>query len=164
MQDLKGLAEGLSIAAGVSVTAEGNGERPLENLLLEGTLPDILNKLASEHDLGWWYDGMRYRIASARSNESRRIPLGDWSASEMEEIIKRAYPGQSRGLITIDELSRSILVRGPRALSDEVLAIAKSARAKQIASTPASPAVPAHPSAKTSEKRIIVIRYGKNSD
>jgi hypothetical protein len=149
-QTLTSFAEGLSKITGRAVVADGPGDRQgdkageklMRDMRLSGTLPDILSTLNKTQGVLWWTDGNKWTVAQPSSAIIKRLPLGDYAISDARNLIERTFPAYSGGVLEVDAQSRSIVVRGPKSLGDEMDSALKTAKA-----VPAS--------------SIAVIRFGK---
>jgi type II secretory pathway component GspD/PulD (secretin) len=144
-QTLSTLADNLGQLSGIPVIAEGQLDRPLRKLRLSGRLPEIFASLNVSHGIAWWSDGLKWRLASQTAVESRRFALGELAIGDARQMVERAIPAYSAGMIEFEAQSRAIVVRGPKSAIDEVDAAIKVMRT-------------AAPSA------VTVIRYGKNGN
>jgi hypothetical protein len=127
-QSLEGLADGLSRAIGQRIVAEGQLDRPLRDLRLSGSVEDVLTALSATRGLLWWTDGSRWRLAAPGTAENRRLQLGEMSAGDARALVARTFPSHSPGLIAVEPESRSIIVRGPKSLVDELDTAIKAAK------------------------------------
>ncbi len=113
-QDIRGFLREFSVWAGVYL----NLDRSVQGMI-DGPLPDVppnalLNSIAAENGLYWWFDGAVLHVGPATEIETSSIPLPAGSADIALETLERLAVIEPRFPVRIDSELGLASATGPK--------------------------------------------------
>lgn len=131
-QDVRSVLKMISAEASVPITIDQNIWTPLVNVILQGSIPTVLDRLAEAAGIVWWWNGTEVRVVDRRDLQSRIWNVGD--SAELQQLVRDI--GIPDGAVQLQEAGGTGLVRvsGPRALLSELEPVIKTlmARSSQV--------------------------------